>query len=499
MSARKTAVLLSGTAYNYEMSIDSILANLLVPNDADVFILTSRYNTLRRVPASKEVVTDLMPAAWAAKAAKQAQVERPIDARGEKRIRDVFGDRLKGLFFIDDMPDYLDYLTGERTKMVKAIGNYCQESMAMGLPLPFDGNAVHAGDGAIRYVADQYNHVKKCFRLMEAHESEGDFKYAIVARIRFDFIVNEVFNFAHYYLNQDKHYLYLPGSCRGTDPMEWVDEFCWFSHRDTAELLFPSLHRMGQIVNRKYTTIHEQQHREYNFAPETQFSLLLYELGLDLLNIRVQRSAQYTDGGDGYEYLNYRFRRNLIDDQYGLGYEYRLVCRGPSDINEHLPTLKEYAEKCGHVTELGTRFGNSTVAFMAARPAKFISYDPQYNDKIDYLKLIAKESGVNAHFKTEAPAEIEETDLLFIDTNHHQEQCEVELRLFAPKTRKYLIFHDTTFFWEKGQGHERGGGLKYAIEPFMKANPQWRQVYRAEHNNGLLILENSGKRGSHGS
>lgn len=490
MSARKTAVLLTGTAYNYEMSIDSILNNLLIPNDADVFIFTSRHNTLRRVPASPEIVTDFMPAEWAKKTAGQVRVERPIDARGEKLIRDVFGDRLKEMVFMEDMPDYMAYVAGERVKMMNAINAFRLESLRLGTPLPFNGQvATDSSREALGFVVDQYNHVQKGFELMESHENANGFKYAIVARVRFDFMVDEVFNFAHYYLNQDKHYLFTTGSCRVHDAVEWADEFCWFSHRDTAQALFPHLHRMGQITHRKHNTIHKEQNAEYNFAPETQFSILLRDLDIDCCSVRIHRSARYTDGGDGFEYLNYRFRRSKINDEYGLDYEYRIVCTGPSDINEHLPTLRGYAEKCDHVTELGTRFGNSAVALMAARPAKFISYDPQYNDKIDYLKLIAKESGVNAHFKTEAPTEIEETDLLFIDTNHHQEQCEVELRLFAPKTRKYLIFHDTALFWEKGQGHERGGGLRFAIEPFLQANPQWKQVYKVENNNGLLVLE----------
>jgi cephalosporin hydroxylase len=183
--------------------------------------------------------------------------------------------------------------------------------------------------------------------------------------------------------------------------------------------------------------------------------------------------------------MNYTFRR----DPLNLEYEYSLVCGCASDINEHLPTLRKYAEKCQHVTELGTRYGNSTVAFMVARPARFVTYDVAYNEKIDYLKLMAKETGVNFEFRLENPKEIELTDLLFIDTNHHVEQCSFELLLHAGKARKYIAFHDTTTFWEKGQGHERGGGLRYAIEPFLKSHPEWRIEYRSEANNGLLVLE----------
>lgn len=493
MSTNKTAVLLTGMAYNYEMSIQSIHDNMLIPNDADVFVFTSRFNSLRRVPASTEVVTDNMPAKWHQKTLGQTTIQRPIDGRGEGVIRDVFGDRLKGLVFLEDVPGYQAYLAEERAKMLRAINAYKLESIRLGTPQPFGKTVLtNSSREALGFVVDQYNHVKKGFELMESHENANGSSYSIVARVRADFMVDEVFNFAHYYLNQDKHYLFTCGGVVGVgepNPMPWEEEYCWFSHRDTAQTLFPNLSLMGQIVHGKYNTIHADQNVEYVFSPETQFAILLRDLNIECCNLRMQRSCRYTDGGDGYEYLNYRFRRDLINAAVGLPYEYDVVCRGPSDINEHLPVLREYAEKCDHVTELGTRFGNSTIALMAARPAKFISYDPQYNDKIDYLKLIAEESGVNFHFKQEAPTEIEETDLLFIDTNHHQEQCEVELRQFAPLARKYLIFHDTTYFWEKGQGHEYGHGLKYAIEPFMQANPQWQQVYRAENNNGLLILE----------
>jgi hypothetical protein len=175
-------------------------------------------------------------------------------------------------------------------------------------------------------------------------------------------------------------------------------------------------------------------------------------------------------------------------------YEFQLACKCESDINEHLPKLREYAEKCEHITECGTRYGNSSVAFMRAYPKKFISYECQHNDKIDYLKMLAKDCGINAEFKTDnfVEIEIEETDLLFIDTNHNKEQCEIELRMHSDKARKYIIFHDTETFWNRGQGwwEEMGHGLKDAIEPFLENNKdKWKIAERFTNNNGLMILE----------
>ena len=46
-----------------------------------------------------------------------------------------------------------------------------------------------------------------------------------------------------------------------------------------------------------------------------------------------------------------------------------------SDINEHLPVLREYAEKCDTITEMGVRFVVSTYAFAIANPKKIVSID----------------------------------------------------------------------------------------------------------------------------
>ena len=47
---------------------------------------------------------------------------------------------------------------------------------------------------------------------------------------------------------------------------------------------------------------------------------------------------------------------------------YNNLVNTPSDINEHLPTLRKYAEECDHITEMGVRWIVSTYAFLAAKP-----------------------------------------------------------------------------------------------------------------------------------
>ena len=52
----------------------------------------------------------------------------------------------------------------------------------------------------------------------------------------------------------------------------------------------------------------------------------------------------------------------------GCSFTNNYRCNLVSDINEHLPTLKRYAEDCDHITEMGVRWLVSTIAFMMGQP-----------------------------------------------------------------------------------------------------------------------------------
>jgi hypothetical protein len=172
---------------------------------------------------------------------------------------------------------------------------------------------------------------------------------------------------------------------------------------------------------------------------------------------------------------------------------YNKLCYTHSDINEHLPTLKKYAEECDLVIEFGVRWIVSTWAFLSAKPKKLISYDFQLpsNWGFDINETInaAKECNLDYTFilADTRTIEIEECDLLFIDTLHEYEQVKKELELHANKVKKYIIFHDTVSFREVG---EIGGkGIYFAISEFLENNKNWKIKEEFKNNNGLLIIE----------
>jgi len=187
-----------------------------------------------------------------------------------------------------------------------------------------------------------------------------------------------------------------------------------------------------------------------------------------------------------------------------LDESYNSLVNTPSDINEHLPTLKKYAEECDHVTEMGVRWIVSTYAFLAARPKRLISIDIQHPSKwkaeLGYVEKYAVD--INCDYKfwlaNDLEIEIEETDLLFIDTWHSYKQLKAELKLHASKVRKYIILHDTVLFghsdedsysvwgWENEFDKK---GLIPALEEFLDENKDWIKHEVFNNNNGLTILK----------
>lgn len=177
-----------------------------------------------------------------------------------------------------------------------------------------------------------------------------------------------------------------------------------------------------------------------------------------------------------------------------------------SDINEHLITLANYSAKCEHITEMGVRTGISTYAFIYGNNlAKIISYDINTNHQVEEIKFLSENAGIDFTFIQENSlnVEIEETDLLFIDTLHIYEQLKAELTLHANKVKKYIILHDTTTFALNGEeiykdvqpivenyfGKISGKGLEPALLEFLEENKNWIIKEKFENNNGLTVLE----------
>jgi len=191
---------------------------------------------------------------------------------------------------------------------------------------------------------------------------------------------------------------------------------------------------------------------------------------------------------------------------------YLALANSPSDINEHLPTLRVLANQCQHICELGVRGVVSSWAFLTGlaeqkEPSTLWMNDVQ-DCNLEEIKA-QKPPQVQLQFVLGSDLEValpKETDMTFIDTFHCYGQLRRELARFAPITRKFLVMHDTTIDAECGEcvrghadvaqlmretgwdRHDITTGLWPAILEFLERSPEWVLVHRYMNNNGLTVL-----------
>ena len=185
----------------------------------------------------------------------------------------------------------------------------------------------------------------------------------------------------------------------------------------------------------------------------------------------------------------------------------------PSDINEHLPKLKAYAEQCNHITECGVRGVVSSWAFAAGllgkKPARLIQVDLDTNQNVTNFGSRARENGIDVvfHHQSDLVCPMEQTELLFIDTWHIYGHLKRELARWHSSVTKWIIMHDTTVDEWQGETIRCGWnaqqqsidhgypveeitkGLWPAIDEFLKEHPEWSLEKRFTNNNGLTVLK----------
>ena len=163
--------------------------------------------------------------------------------------------------------------------------------------------------------------------------------------------------------------------------------------------------------------------------------------------------------------------------------EYDLLCATSSDINEHLPTLFRLSSECKSVVELGVRQVVSTFALALGNPKKLRSYDITDVNLSILSELVSYAESNNIDFQfiigNSLEIEIDNTDLLFIDTVHKRKHTEAELQRHSKNVNKYIILHDTTA-WP---------GVFEAVVDFLIKNNEWFIVEHCNKDSGMIVLK----------
>jgi GT2 family glycosyltransferase/predicted O-methyltransferase YrrM len=171
---------------------------------------------------------------------------------------------------------------------------------------------------------------------------------------------------------------------------------------------------------------------------------------------------------------------------------YDHVCKTPSDINEHLPTLYRVATEMGakNVIELGTRTGVSTVAWCHAMDATgghvwSVDITDRLVFKHPALTFVLGDDLDDATL-AQLP---EQADIVFVDTLHSYEQTAAEIATYKSRVRPggCMVFHDTAV-----EVHEH---LPPGQPPFptQLAVDEWVDadnlaLERWDNNNGLSVV-----------
>ena len=158
------------------------------------------------------------------------------------------------------------------------------------------------------------------------------------------------------------------------------------------------------------------------------------------------------------------------------------------DLNEHMDKLRELATGLDHVTEICNR-REPTVAFLIADPKKLVSYNTEYDGFVSAMEQMRgsenKYSRISVSDTNHIPS-IEETDLLFIDSEHTYRRLKEELDKYGGSVRRYIVVHDTDYFGKTGE--DRGPGLMQAIREFCRKDMSWAVIYHTTVQYGLTVL-----------
>lgn len=186
----------------------------------------------------------------------------------------------------------------------------------------------------------------------------------------------------------------------------------------------------------------------------------------------------------------------------------------PSDINEHLPILRDLAKECESVTEIGVRSMVSTWSLLYGLSINHgqvytaIDIDSPSAESLLLAQKLSTKNGISFNFikENDMNIDIDNTDLLFIDSLHTYAHLTYELEKFCFQTNKYIALHDTSDPWGTVDDNLYHGdfseypstidktkrGLWLAVEDFLEMHPEWVLKERRTNNHGLTILQRIG-------
>jgi len=139
------------------------------------------------------------------------------------------------------------------------------------------------------------------------------------------------------------------------------------------------------------------------------------------------------------------------------------------------------------------------VFLLAGRPDDLVTYTSERDKLHDQIHGVVMRTETNPramrrikHYTVHAKdasqvSQIDETDMLVLDTVHHADRLTSELARFADSVRRWIAIRGTQAFGEIAEGGQ-GPGLLPALRRFMRERPEWSVLYHSVEQYGLTVI-----------
>ena len=163
----------------------------------------------------------------------------------------------------------------------------------------------------------------------------------------------------------------------------------------------------------------------------------------------------------------------------------------------HHNALIKCAQNSATIKEIGVCQGATLAGMLLTNPKKIIGIDiaPHYFEPYKkHFEKYATEHNIDFSYQimdSTNPASVSEVDMLHIDSLHSPKHLIKELKLHAPKCKKYIVFHDTANF------STSKGLLKTIAEYITEVEQSWKIIDHYIHRVGYTVIERVNRVKSH--
>jgi hypothetical protein len=280
---KKIAILMSGGLRTFWYSIDNILNNIIIPNNADVYIYTGYDNYDKNMDKIyiDNYTGDTNKCSMIFSRENRNNIENKILYMNEYEfIKNKLGNYLKDIKFYQDINDDINEFENDYLKRVEIFKNYKNNQ-----------KITDSHYGPQKYILEQYFRIYKCNEMKKEYENKNEFKYDYCMRLRPDFYYDNIINLNK--INIQNNSIYAPNDYGYYLQDQYVAEWFYFGDNNTMNKMTSDFYNNiiyfdTESYRKEYMGFNVIKSNVCTFVPEVQFSKgsCLNNINLKLVNIR---------------------------------------------------------------------------------------------------------------------------------------------------------------------------------------------------------------------